>query len=359
MGRSNVFREMRRITALILAMLMIAGESGSALAVESGDFDIAAGTAVSVVEESQGSDSGETVVENPESDSGEEQISAYGETAVTENSESAGNDLPVEVRIDGDGSAEPNEATIQTAAVEPFETSVSETSCEDDHDFGDAIVPLWSMTEESMQKDVKEESLVSVGVSQSSKEKVQQAIREYCDPKIGTAGEGLAYYKNGQWKAGQCHAFVNFAWKFIFGYDVFDRKFVSQDQYDWNNFRSYILNNARPGDILRVANGPAPHSRLIYGVDNNSVTFYELGGFATSYVVGKRTKTYEQLKTQYMSSWQNKTYFLYQIYDNIYQSVAPDTEKPIITRVLNITGRRSRLSGGGRATCPDFRSHPV
>ena len=26
---------------------------------------------------------------------------------------------------------------------------------------------------------------------------------------------------------------------------------------------------------------------------------------------------------------------------------------------LNITGRRSRLSGGGGATCPDFRSHPV
>ena len=26
---------------------------------------------------------------------------------------------------------------------------------------------------------------------------------------------------------------------------------------------------------------------------------------------------------------------------------------------LDITGRRSRLSGGGGATCPDFRSHPA
>jgi len=26
---------------------------------------------------------------------------------------------------------------------------------------------------------------------------------------------------------------------------------------------------------------------------------------------------------------------------------------------MNITGRRSRLSGGGRATCPNFWSHPV
>lgn len=162
MGKTNVIRQMRKITALVLASLMIAGESGSVLAVESGDIGIAAETAVGVVEESQGSDLGETVVENPESDSGEEQISAYGETAVTENSESAGNDLPVEVRIDGDGSAEPNEATIQTDAVEPFETSVSETSCEDDHDFGDAIVPLWSMTEEREGKKDNGEGLSSL-----------------------------------------------------------------------------------------------------------------------------------------------------------------------------------------------------
>ncbi len=35
------------------------------------------------------------------------------------------------------------------------------------------------------------------------------------------------------------------------------------------------------------------------------------------------------------------------------------TALTLVMTILNITGRRSRLSGGGRATCPDFRSHPV
>lgn len=215
MGKTNVIRQMRKITALVLASLMIAGESGSVLAVESGDIGIAAETAVGVVEESQGSDSGETVVENPESDSGEEQISAYGETAVTENSESAGNDLPVEVRIDGDGSAEPNEATIQTDAVEPFETSVSETSCEDDHDFGDAIVPLWSMTEESMHENENiGESLEAVGV-------IKQMTQSEYDSKMNAfINDGR--HRNGlPWPSGGCVEYARDWIKHMYGHSSF------------------------------------------------------------------------------------------------------------------------------------------
>ncbi len=38
-----------------------------------------------------------------------------------------------------------------------------------------------------------------------------------------------------------------------------------------------------------------------------------------------------------------------------------ETLEPQLVRLqeVNITGRRSHLSGVARATCPDFRSHPV
>ena len=39
--------------------------------------------------------------------------------------------------------------------------------------------------------------------------------------------------------------------------------------------------------------------------------------------------------------------------------VITDEMRGLAERIVDITGRRSRLSGGGGATSPDFRSHPA
>jgi len=44
---------------------------------------------------------------------------------------------------------------------------------------------------------------------------------------------------------------------------------------------------------------------------------------------------------------------------SIFEAISSSNGDTAVPPLLNITGRRSRLSGGGGATCPDFRSHPA
>ncbi|MDO4553453.1 MAG: hypothetical protein Q4C22_07970, partial [Bacillota bacterium] len=138
-------------------------------------------------------------------------------------------------------------------------------------------------------------------------EKVVQAIEDYADPYTGK--NALANYSGG--KARQCHAFVNYVWKNVFGYDVYSAQCsTTPKSTDYANLGNYIQTYARPGDILRVE---GKHSFVITEINAGSVTGYD---WLYTTKEGKRTYTWAQIKNWGSGS---QVYYLYQLDLSVYR----------------------------------------
>nr|WP_315024089.1 copper amine oxidase N-terminal domain-containing protein [uncultured Aminipila sp.] len=141
---------------------------------------------------------------------------------------------------------------------------------------------------------------------QSAAENVVERIDEYVKPYLGT--DTLNNYDNG--RAIQCHAFTNYVWRNVFGYDVYSSKCSrTETSNDYEKLGEYISNYARPGDMLRV---DGKHSMIITSFDEDTVT-----GFDWLYNKKERkcTYTWEGVK-EWGDGTQN--YWLYQIDDSVY-----------------------------------------
>lgn len=141
---------------------------------------------------------------------------------------------------------------------------------------------------------------------QGASENIVKRIQEYVEPYLGT--DTLNNYDNG--RAIQCHAFTNYVWRNVFGYDVYSSKCRRTEvSNDYEKLGEYINNYARPGDMLRV---DGKHSMVITGFDENSVT-----GFDWLYNKKERkcTYTWEGVK-EWGDGTQN--YWLYQIDNSVY-----------------------------------------
>jgi len=131
-------------------------------------------------------------------------------------------------------------------------------------------------------------------------------INEYTEPYLGT--DALNNYDNG--RAIQCHAFTNYVWRNVFGYDVYSSKCSrTEASTDYENLGEYINNFARPGDMLRV---DGKHSMIITEFDEDTVTGYD---WLYNKKERKCTYTWEGVK-----EWGDGTqkYWLYQIDDSVY-----------------------------------------
>lgn len=160
-------------------------------------------------------------------------------------------------------------------------------------------------------------SMNALAVSRTNSENVAKAIDAFCTSELGMKYDN---YSNG--KATGCQAYVAHVWKEVFGYDIYSKyKTRTADQTNWDNFANFLRNNARPGDILR-AYGGNPHSIVISAVTSDGLTYYESGGPQNRYwTVSKHTATYQELYGYYKTRYGNKGYFLYQMSDEIYQSI--------------------------------------
>lgn len=141
---------------------------------------------------------------------------------------------------------------------------------------------------------------------QSAAENIVERIDEYVEPYLGT--DTLNNYDNG--RAIQCHAFTNYVWRNVFGYDVYSSKCSrTEASNDYEKLGEYINNYARPGDMLRV---DGKHSMIITSFDEDTVT-----GFDWLYNKKERkcTYTWEGVK-EWGDGTQN--YWLYQIDDSVY-----------------------------------------
>ncbi|MBN7773175.1 copper amine oxidase N-terminal domain-containing protein [Clostridium aminobutyricum] len=147
-------------------------------------------------------------------------------------------------------------------------------------------------------------------------ENITEKIDEYVEPYLGT--DTLNNYENG--RAVQCHAFVNYVWKNVFGYDIYSSKCTTTEKSsDYEELGEYINEFARPGDILRV---DGKHSMVITAFDENSVSGYD-------WLYNKKeracTYTWEGVK-----EWGDgtQTYWLYQINDDVYNAFGTSDENP-------------------------------
>lgn len=141
---------------------------------------------------------------------------------------------------------------------------------------------------------------------QSASDNIVDRIEEYVEPYLGT--DTLNNYDNG--RAIQCHAFTNYVWRNVFGYDVYSSKCRrTEASNDYEKLGEYINKYARPGDMLRV---DGKHSMVITSFDENTVT-----GFDWLYNKKERkcTYTWEGVK-EWGDGTQN--YWLYQIDDSVY-----------------------------------------
>ncbi|MBE6034544.1 MAG: copper amine oxidase N-terminal domain-containing protein [Clostridiales bacterium] len=137
-------------------------------------------------------------------------------------------------------------------------------------------------------------------------ENIVKRINEYAEPYLGT--DTLNNYDNG--RAIQCHAFTNYVWRNVFGYDVYSSKCSrTEASTDYENLGEYINNFARPGDMLRV---DGKHSMIITEFDEDTVTGYD---WLYNKKERKCTYTWEGVK-----EWGDGTqkYWLYQIDDSVY-----------------------------------------
>lgn len=167
-------------------------------------------------------------------------------------------------------------------------------------------------------------TIVSAENSNTSTETIRNEsniIDSYCQTILGEdlGGKEYAYYKeDGKIYAWQCHAFVNDAWKNIYGYDTYDGVSNTTSRcYDYSKLAEYIKANASVGDILRFSNDnnnyKYQHSVLIQDISETGITVYEYGGARHNYADGpvKETYTWQALQDR----WQNKDnyFYLYQL----------------------------------------------
>ncbi|QHI73214.1 stalk domain-containing protein [Aminipila terrae] len=142
--------------------------------------------------------------------------------------------------------------------------------------------------------------------NQSAAENIVTRIDEYVEPYLGT--DTLNNYDNG--RAIQCHAFTNYVWRNVFGYDVYSSKcHRTEASNDYDKLGEYINNYARPGDMLRV---DGKHSMVITSFDEDTVS-----GYDWLYNKKERKCTYTW---QGVKDWGDGTqkYWLYQIDDSVY-----------------------------------------
>ncbi len=147
---------------------------------------------------------------------------------------------------------------------------------------------------------------IAAEYDQNSADNIVEKIHEYVKPYLGT--DSLNNYDNG--RAIQCHAFTNYIWKNVFGYDIYSSKCTrTAPSNDYQNLGEYINNYARPGDMLRVG---GKHSMVITEFDEDTVT-----GYDWLYNKKERKCTYTW---QGVKEWGDGTqsYWLYQIDDSIY-----------------------------------------
>lgn len=145
--------------------------------------------------------------------------------------------------------------------------------------------------------------------NQSAADTITQKIDEYVAPYLGT--DELNNYDGG--RAIQCHAFVNYVWKNVFGYDVYSSKCkTTEKSTDYANLGEYVNELARPGDILRVGGA---HSMVITSISDSGVSGYD-------WLYNKKeracTYTWEGVKDWGDGS---QEYWLYQISDDVYNSL--------------------------------------
>lgn len=154
------------------------------------------------------------------------------------------------------------------------------------------------------------------GKSQNAKQRINTYFNSVQGVDLG--GKEYNYKKDGAVKAWQCHAFVNEAWKNIYGYDTYDRECRrTEKQFDFDNLSSYVKSNAEIGDIIRFDNDSKnysyQHSMLIEDISDTGITVCEYGGARHSYKEGpvKETYTWEELQLK----WETKGnyYFLYKL----------------------------------------------
>ncbi len=183
-----------------------------------------------------------------------------------------------------------------------------------------ALDPVYAGTDESGNVQVQEEiqSWDDVPEADYNKKAARNIIRliyEYVEPYLGT--DTLNNYENG--RAIQCHAFTNYVWRNVFGFDVYSGKSTKTPaSTDYANLANYIKKYARPGDMLRV---DGKHSMIITGFDRDSVWGYD-------WLVNKKeracTYTWEGVK-KWGDGSQN--YFLFQINDSIYEKFEDEDYK--------------------------------
>lgn len=151
--------------------------------------------------------------------------------------------------------------------------------------------------------------------SSAAAENIVKLIDEYVQPYLAT--NTLTDYDNG--RAIQCHAFTNYIWRNVFGYDIYSSKCGrTEASVDYELLGEYVNTYARPGDMLRV---DGKHSMVITDFDENTVSGYD-------WLYNKKeqhcTYTWEGVK-----NWGDGTqsYWLYQIDDNTYEQFADGAYK--------------------------------
>lgn len=143
---------------------------------------------------------------------------------------------------------------------------------------------------------------------QSAAAEIVKAIDAYVTPYLGT--NSLNSYQGG--KAKQCHAFVNYVWKNVFGCDLYSGKSsTTPSSKDYSQMGAYVNQYGRPGDILRV---DRQHSMIITAIDEDGVHGYD---WIRTRKEQKRYYSWEQVK-----DWGSgaESYWLYQVDDSIYNS---------------------------------------
>lgn len=153
---------------------------------------------------------------------------------------------------------------------------------------------------------------------QDTADNIVERIDEYVQPYLGT--DTLVNYDNG--RAIQCHAFTNYIWRNVFGYDVYSSKCKrTAASTDYDNLGAYVNEYARPGDMLRV---DGKHSMVITEFDEDTVTGYD---WLYNKKERKCTYTWEGVK-----EWGDGTqsYWLYQIDESVY-SLFEDSDYKIKT----------------------------
>ncbi len=143
--------------------------------------------------------------------------------------------------------------------------------------------------------------------SPAAAKNITDRMEEYVEPYLGT--DTLNNYDNG--RALQCHAFTNYVWRNVFGYDVYSSKcHRTEASNDYDKLGEYINEYARPGDMLRV---DGKHSMVITSFDEDTVSGFD-------WLVNKKeracTYTWEGVK-EWGDGTQN--YWLYQIDDSVYE----------------------------------------